>query len=719
MATHHRFAVLVLTSLALATPAAGQSPPLADEFQVNSYTPSHQYAYGVRLGRDGTFVVTWDSKGQDLSDWASMARVFDETQSPITGELQVNTFTTGYQDYTHVGMDASGRFVVVWASEFQDGSSYGIFARRYERDGTPLSSEIPVNTHTTGSQTNPRVGVHPGGDFVVVWTSVGQDGSGAGVVGRRFDRTGTPLGGEFVVNTSTTGGQYADTVAVDPAGNFVVGWTQYGGAPNGIYARRYDAGGSPLDDPFPVHTTSTSNFYADAQTDRSGNFTIVWQGSQGGPAQIFARRYDSSGAALGDDFVASETTTNNQQDPWLAMDSAGNFLITWRGFDASGAGLFARRYDRFGTPVTDEFPLNATTSGGQYNSPCDLNDAGDFVAAWLSNGQDGSGYGVIARRAGLTAYAGAQVDAHAPSGVTSISDVNGVLEAGETVLVQPTWANRTDGDLAVTGSATDFSGPPDSTYTIDVSAADYGTIGTGGSSNCYDATGECYVVTISTPSARPSQHWDASLQEQLANGVPKTWPLHVGESFPDVPRGNIFYRFIETLFHSGVTGGCAGGGYCPANPVTRAQMAVFLLKSKFGSAHIPPPCTGTVFSDVPCTGGAFDPWIEELAGLGITGGCGGGLYCSGSTVTRQQMAVFLLKALEGSSFDPPDCAGTFDDVACTPGTGFSDWIEELANRGITGGCSASPPLYCPTNPNNRGQMAVFLVKTFGLLLYGA
>ena len=70
------------------------------------------------------------------------------------------------------------------------------------------------------------------------------------------------------------------------------------------------------------------------------------------------------------------------------------------------------------------------------------------------------------------------------------------------------------------------------------------------------------------------------------------------------------------------------------------------------------------------------------------------------------MAVFLLKALEGSTYVPPSCTGVFDDVACP--SQFADWIEELADRQITGGCSVSPPLYCPTNPNNRGQMAVFL-----------
>ena len=82
------------------------------------------------------------------------------------------------------------------------------------------------------------------------------------------------------------------------------------------------------------------------------------------------------------------------------------------------------------------------------------------------------------------------------------------------------------------------------------------------------------------------------------------------------------------------------------------------------------------------------------------------------------MAVLLLKTFEGSAYAPPDCTGVFDDVPCTPGTGFSDWIEELYDRQITGGCSASPVLYCPDRPSNRGETAVFLVKTFSLLLYG-
>jgi hypothetical protein len=178
--------------------------------------------------------------------------------------------------------------------------------------------------------------------------------------------------------------------------------------------------------------------------------------------------------------------------------------------------------------------------------------------------------------------------------------------------------------------------------------------------------------------------------------------------FTDV---NAFTAYIASLVANGLTVGCGGPNYCPTSPVTRQQMAVFLLRGKFGICYTPPPCTGTVFGDVPCTGSPFDPWIEALAQLQITGGCGGNNYCPTNPVLRQQMAVFLLKALEGSTYTPPDCTTpTFTDVPCS--SPFAPWIGDLAARGITGGCGGSS--YCPTNPVLRQQMAVFLVTTFAL-----
>jgi CSLREA domain-containing protein len=180
--------------------------------------------------------------------------------------------------------------------------------------------------------------------------------------------------------------------------------------------------------------------------------------------------------------------------------------------------------------------------------------------------------------------------------------------------------------------------------------------------------------------------------------------------FNDVPGGSLFHDDVEKVFRAGITAGCGNGNFCVSAAVTRAQMAVFLLKAEHGSAYTPPACAG-VFADVVCPS-AFADWIEQLAAEGITAGCGGGNYCPGNPVRRDQMAVFLLKTEHGSAYTPPACGGIFGDVSC-PGV-FSDWIEQLYAENITGGCQTSPLLYCPSSPNTRGQMATFIVKTFGL-----
>ncbi|MBL8063643.1 MAG: S-layer homology domain-containing protein [Anaerolineales bacterium] len=185
-------------------------------------------------------------------------------------------------------------------------------------------------------------------------------------------------------------------------------------------------------------------------------------------------------------------------------------------------------------------------------------------------------------------------------------------------------------------------------------------------------------------------------------------------TFFDVPLDYWAWQYIESLFDSGITGGCGNGNYCPTSPVTRAQMAVFLLKGIHGPSYAPPAVNGsTGFSDV-ATDYWAAAWIKQLAAEGITGGCGNGNYCPENTVTRDQMAVFLLKAKYGSSYAPPAVNGS---------TGFTDvpadywaaaWIKQLAAEAITGGCGGG--LYCPSNPVTRDQMAVFLQKTFNLPL---
>jgi len=290
---------------------------------------------------------------------------------------------------------------------------------------------------------------------------------------------------------------------------------------------------------------------------------------------------------------------------------------------------------------------------------------------------------------------------------------NRVLQPNEpAVVVAPTWRNN-GAAAAVSGTAGAFGGPPGPTYTLNDASASYGTLATGGQASCA-ATGDCYAVTAAAAS-RPAAHWDATFDEAVTPGPsPRTWTLHIGDSFTDVPAANPFYRFVETLLHRGVTGGCSPAAYCPATATAREQMAVFVLIAREPPGYSPAPCGPTpLFADVPDTS-PFCKWIEELANRGVVSGCGGGNYCPSAPVTREAMSVFVLRTLD-PGLSPPAC-GTpmFSDVpASSP---FCKWIEELARRGVVTGCGGGN--YCPAQPVTREQMGVFLAVTFALSLYG-
>ncbi len=217
------------------------------------------------------------------------------------------------------------------------------------------------------------------------------------------------------------------------------------------------------------------------------------------------------------------------------------------------------------------------------------------------------------------------------------------------------------------------------------------------------------TITATTPTLPPGSLNNVTVTntDTSAGTLPNGWIA----DFLDVPGNQQFYAFVTTLVRNAITVGVGGGLYGVDQGTKRQQMAVFLLKAEHGLCYVPPPCAG-VFPDVPCSS-TFAPWIEALAAEGITTGCGGGLFCPENLVTRRQMAVFLLKTKYGSSYVPPACTGLFGDVLC-PSAPAVDFIERLYNEQITGGCQASPLLYCPDGTSTRGQMAVFIVKTFGL-----
>ena len=186
-------------------------------------------------------------------------------------------------------------------------------------------------------------------------------------------------------------------------------------------------------------------------------------------------------------------------------------------------------------------------------------------------------------------------------------------------------------------------------------------------------------------------------------------------TFADVPGDQWYYSWVERLYAAGITSGCSTNPllYCPDQSVTRAQMAKFLEKGIHGSAYTSPAGTGNVFVDVSASYWA-DNWIENLYADGITSGCVASplSYCPDQTVTRDQMAKFLLVAKHGAGYTPPAVGGStgFGDVSTSYWA--APWIKQLAAEGITSGCGGGN--YCPGDPVTRAQMAKFLVLTFNL-----
>jgi hypothetical protein len=688
--------------------------PAGGEFRANTYTIGAQGAPATAREVDGDYVVVWHSL-QDGDDFGIFGQRYDATGAQRGAEFRVNTYTTGRQYLPWVEADGTGRFVVVWTTygASADGDGASVHARRFAADGSPLGDEFLVNTYTMGDQSAARVSVNRPGDFLIVWQSPQIVPGETEVMGQRFDRTGRRLGAEFRANNNVVpGNQVTPDVRLDNSGSFLVAWSGPDGSDSGIFAAAFDGLGQPFAE-FRANLNT-----ADAQTHPSldrrrslfGSLVIAWQSrSQDGSDEgVFARRY-VAGFPQGPEFQVNTYTTGAQDLPVVTNDEGGNFTVTWRTAapqDGSGDAVMGRRFFSSGLPRSPEFVVNTYTAGSQDAPNVGTDPNGNLVFTWRSFDQDGSDTGVFAQRYGGVHARVVAVDTAA--GPTQ--DGNFVLDPGETVDLRPSWQNLTGASQALGGFLSNLSGPAGCTHGIPDAAGSYGAVANGATETCAD----CYAVSAGA-GPRCIQHWDFRVIETLspdAQGQVEEWVLHVGGSFADVPGSSAFYRFIETLLHHGVTGGCTGTAYCPTSSTTREQMAVFVLVAKEGAGYAPPPCATPVFNDVPASSG-FCRWIEELARRGVVGGCGGGNYCPTTAATREQMAVFVLRTLD-PALNPPACTTPmFADVpASSP---FCRWIEELARRGVVSGCGGGN--YCPTAAVTREQMSVFLAVTFGLNLY--
>jgi len=187
-------------------------------------------------------------------------------------------------------------------------------------------------------------------------------------------------------------------------------------------------------------------------------------------------------------------------------------------------------------------------------------------------------------------------------------------------------------------------------------------------------------------------------------------------SFTDVPEAHWAWNWIERFYSAGLTTGCSWvpGGFCPGDTVNREQMAIFIMRAKNCGSYTPATVTSAVFSDVPANHWAAG-FIRDFRDAKITTGCAWvpGGYCPGDPVNREQMAVFVIRALHGGTYSPPAVtAPVFTDVPADHWA--AAYIKQFSDEGITTGCNWVPGGFCPGDLVTREQMAVFIGRAFDL-----
>ncbi|MEX2141892.1 MAG: hypothetical protein WD894_21685, partial [Pirellulales bacterium] len=382
--------------------------PLGVEAIVNATTANTQQTQAespqaVAADASGNYVVAWSSQLQDGTGWGVYAQQFNAAGVAQGGEISVNTDTLADQQFASVAMDSAGNFVVVWSSTTSGDSE--VKARLYNSSGVAQTGQVAVNTTTADEQSFASVAMDNTGKFVVTWTSNLQDGGGQGIYGQRFDSTGLAQGAEFLVNTTTANDQMHSQVAMDSDGDFVITWSSNlqdtGGW--GVYAQRYNASGIAQGSEFQVNTTTANDQqWATVDMDSAGNFVVSWTSANQdtGGLGIYAQRYDAAGTALNGEFLLNTTTAGDQQNSRVSVDANGEFVITWSSFNQDSAGtwgVYAKKFTSGGAVEDAEFRVNTTLAGDQQHAAVVLTGLDTAVFVWSGNGP-GDADGVFSQR---------------------------------------------------------------------------------------------------------------------------------------------------------------------------------------------------------------------------------------------------------------------------------------------------------------------------------
>lgn len=337
------------------------------EFLVNTTTSGDQDSPSIAVAPDGSFLISWYGPGLNGTD--IFAQRYSKDGVKIRSEFLLNVTVSSNQTYPEIEFYPDGTYVAGFVDGAQtvlqkfdendrsvgvetrissgtgnvviDGlcvrpdkstllfwtSGGDVYGQLFNANIQPIGSQTKLNTYSTGTQQYALARVDAQGNFVAVWESAGQDGSGNGVYGRRFDKNFNPLSAEFCITTSTTGDQFGPALAINPNGRFVVAWSDNNNRDGG--------GGSP---------------------DLAGPGASVWM-----------REYNTNGNAVGVETMVNQSITGYQGYPLIDMNASGRFVVF---YEANGTqagqidnfGVYARAYQlsQTGTTLLSASPTSVT-----------------------------------------------------------------------------------------------------------------------------------------------------------------------------------------------------------------------------------------------------------------------------------------------------------------------------------------------------------------------
>ncbi|MBH0182954.1 MAG: hypothetical protein HP490_15090 [Nitrospira sp.] len=343
------------------------------------------------LGTTGGMLTVTDrnrlngNEGIDQVTGIEQLHFADATLTVTRGKVEANAWTADAQSDGVVAGLAGGGYVVTWTSADATFSS-GIYAQRYTAQGIRVGSQTRVNTTTTGPQSDSAVAGLANGGYVVTWTSP-DGGFSDGIYAQRYTAQGVRVGGETRVNTTMTGYQRGSAVAGLANGGYVVTWTSGDTffSSNGIYAQRYTAQGVRVGGETLVNTT-TSDFLSEAAVAglANGGYVVTWRSVDAFSSDgIYVQQYDAQGVPVGGETLVNTTTDGSQSDGAVAGLADGGYVVTWRSMDASfSTSIFAQRYNAQGVPVDGETLVNTLPAhAGSETSVTGLADGG-YIVTW-------------------------------------------------------------------------------------------------------------------------------------------------------------------------------------------------------------------------------------------------------------------------------------------------------------------------------------------------